>query len=59
MSEIVPDFDSGDVQCRGCGRVIHLYFNGGELDTARCCGYLYRTEATGYQLVIEPAEGRA
>lgn len=27
--------------CRGCGKVIELWFNGGELDTKACCGYVY------------------
>ena len=53
VTEIVPDFDSGTINCRGCGREISLYYNGGELDERRCCGYEYRTEATGFQLVIE------
>jgi hypothetical protein len=45
-------FDSGDVQCLGCGRTITLWFNGGELDRETCCGYTYATEAVDYQLVI-------
>lgn len=56
MSErkVVPDFSEGDVLCPVCGRCFHLYFNGGELDEDECCGLSFRTEATGYQLVIEP-----
>ena len=51
----LADFDSGDVTCRGCGREIHLFFNGGELDRKECCGYVYRTEHFRIDLVIERA----
>jgi hypothetical protein len=37
-----------------CFREITLYFNGGELDRAECCGFKYEVRATGYELVITP-----
>lgn len=52
MEEIVDGFSEGEVPCKGCGRTIRLFFNGGELDRKQCCGYEYETEATGYRLVI-------
>lgn len=38
--------------CLGCGRLIHLYFNGGELDGRACCGYEYRLEHVRIDLVV-------
>lgn len=41
----IADFgESGDVDCLTCGKKLHLYFNGGELDQRECCGLIYRTE---------------
>jgi hypothetical protein len=40
------------VDCKGCGRRIELHFNGGELDSKRCCGYDYSTEYNRINLVI-------
>ena len=48
----IPDFGYGDFNCEGCGRKLHLYFNGGELDDKECCGYRYSTEHTQIDLVI-------
>lgn len=48
----VEDFDEGDFTCLGCGKVFTLYYNGGELDSNECCGYTYRTEHQGTDLVI-------
>lgn len=50
--ERVEDFVSGEVQCRRCGKTLHLHFNGGELDSERCCGLHYTTEHTQIDLVI-------
>jgi hypothetical protein len=52
----VQDFDSGDVQCVRCGKQLHLYLNGGELDSKECCGLMYATEYTGVDLVISEIE---
>lgn len=57
--EIRPGFDSGDVQCLGCGRTFHLWYNGGELDSEDCCGYTYATQAVDYQLVITKTADRS
>jgi len=38
--------------CVKCGREIELYFNGGELDVAWCCGYEYELEHTQIDFVI-------
>jgi hypothetical protein len=55
--EVIAHWEgSGEVTCRGCGRLIHLWFNGGELDVVTCCGRRYRSEVIGYQLVIEQLE---
>lgn len=48
----VPDFLSGDTQCIRCGKTLHLYFNGGELDSRTCCGLEYAQESRGYDLVV-------
>lgn len=40
------------VVCRGCGKEVRLYFNGGELDTKRCCGYTYALEHGEIYLVV-------
>jgi len=54
--EIIPDFSSGSIKCRGCDKVVTLYFNGGELDRTECCGYEYETRATGHELIITPPQ---
>ena len=55
----VPHFSDGDVECLRCGKTLHLYYNGGELDFVRCCGLVYRTEHVQTDLVIEePADDR-
>lgn len=41
------------VSCRGCGRDITLYWNGGELDGQSCCDYWYALEHVRTDLVIE------
>lgn len=38
--------------CIRCGKELHLYFNGGELDRVQCCGLSYFTEHTGLDLVV-------
>lgn len=48
----IEDFDSGDVACRECGRTLHLFWNGGELDAVECCGRTYRTEHVRVDLVV-------
>lgn len=54
MEEVrrLKDFHSGDVECVKCKREITLFWNGGELDRTDCCGYSYRTEHQGVDLVI-------
>lgn len=54
MEEIkrIEDFASGEINCLKCGKPIHLYFNGGELDGEECCGLLYETEHVRIDLVI-------
>jgi hypothetical protein len=48
----ICNWEKGEVTCRGCGKTIHLFFNGGELDARRCCGYVYETEHVQIDLVI-------
>jgi hypothetical protein len=48
----VEHFDSGDTQCIRCGKTLHLYFNGGELDSVKCCGLTYMTETQRIDLVV-------
>jgi hypothetical protein len=49
----VEGFTAGDIACLRCGKSVHLFFNGGELDSAECCGLVYRTEHVRIDLVIE------
>jgi hypothetical protein len=55
--ETIPGFSTGDIACRGCGRTLTLWFNGGELDMTECCGYRYETRSVGYELVITKTDG--
>lgn len=50
--ERVQNFAGGAVRCIGCGHYLYLYYNGGELDSATCCDYVYRTEIERVDLVI-------
>lgn len=50
--KIVRGFCEGDINCLKCGQAIHLYYNGGELDTLTCCGLRYSTEADEINLHI-------
>lgn len=38
--------------CRRCGKAVTLWFNGGELDSADCCGLTYRLTSERIDLVI-------
>lgn len=54
------NFESGPTACIRCGKMLHLHFNGGELDSTSCCGLLYRTEVQRTDLVVyEAAPGGA
>lgn len=44
--------DSINTDCRGCGKIITLKFNGGELDSSTCCGFIYTLEFPRIDLVI-------
>lgn len=46
------NFKAGDTACIRCGAALHLYFNGGELDSVQCCGLVYRTEVQRTDLVV-------
>ena len=46
----------GNVNCLKCGKLLTLYFNGGELDQLRCCGLVYYTIHTQIDLVIAEME---
>jgi hypothetical protein len=48
----IENFESGDTNCIKCGKVLHLWFNGGELDSVECCGLQYKTEAQQIDLVV-------
>jgi hypothetical protein len=39
--------------CRGCGKIIELWFNGGELDYKKCCGYWYALEHGPIYLIVQ------
>ena len=41
------------VTCQKCGKIITLWFNGGELDRQECCGMTYRLESPIVYLVVE------
>ena len=38
--------------CKGCGKTIRLFFNGGKLDEKHCCGYIYRLEHKQVDFVV-------
>lgn len=48
----VENWETGEIECLGCGKKIFLWFNGGELDRRDCCGYRYETEHKQIDLVI-------
>lgn len=54
MEEVArtENFDAGDTPCIRCGNTLHLYYNGGELDSKECCGLIYRTEVQRVDLVV-------
>lgn len=46
-------FSDGDIECP-CGEIVHLWYNGGELDRRTCrCGVSYWTEATMIVLRVD------
>ena len=45
----IKEFDSGDTQCIRCGKTLHLYFNGGELDGRRYLSAAALKELTSRQ----------
>lgn len=49
----VEGWESGDLECLDCGRRLHLWFNGGELDGAVCCGLRYSTQHVQIDLVVD------
>lgn len=50
------DWSSGDYPCIGCGKVNHIWYNGGELDRVKCaCGLVYQTEHVQIDLVVYKA----
>lgn len=58
MKEIkrVANWWSGDYPCERCGKVLTLYYNGGELDFKECCGLTYQTVEVQVDLVISGEE---
>lgn len=50
----ISNVGNGDyeVVCIECGKVITLFYNGGELDQSECCGNIYRLESTQTDLVV-------
>lgn len=36
-------YDGIIVECLGCRQELYLFWNGGDLDTKYCCGYMYKT----------------
>ncbi len=42
-----------EINCQKCGKEITLWFNGGELDDGRCCGYRYALEHRKVVFVTE------
>jgi hypothetical protein len=52
----VKGFEEGDSKCIKCGKMFHLFWNGGELDRHFCCGLEYRTEHQEIDLVIYERE---
>lgn len=41
------------VDCDKCGKVLVLFFNGGELDMKDCCGITYELEHSKIDLVVK------
>jgi hypothetical protein len=48
----IQNFEEGDFKCLRCGKPFHLFWNGGGLDEAQCCGLRYRTEHVQIDLVV-------
>jgi hypothetical protein len=48
----VEGFSCGRTPCIRCGKTLHLYYNGGELDSVECCGLTYKTETQRVDLVV-------
>ena len=48
----IENFSEGDFACIRCGKVMHFFWNGGELDWRTCCGLSYITEHVRVDLVV-------
>lgn len=48
----IENWSSGDINCLRCGEELHLFFNGGELDSVECCGLTYETQCQRIDLII-------
>lgn len=42
-----------EIKCKKCHENITLWFNGGELDEAECCGYKYSLQHEKIVFIIE------
>jgi hypothetical protein len=50
--EGVQAYPAFHTRCEGCGREITLFYNGGELDHAECCGRGYWLESPRTDFVV-------
>lgn len=55
VTETIERDNAYVAQCRGCGRDIVLWFNGGELDSAVCCNLYYLLESPHIECVVYEA----
>lgn len=54
--DTVGNFKGESYPCLGCGHPVTLYFNGGECDRRRCCGYEYETFVSRIDLVVRDVD---
>jgi len=52
-TDITQGFDTAyEFECLGCGVKLTLWYNGGELDQKRHCGYIYDLESPVTEFVV-------
>jgi len=57
ISNAYEGTDLATVHCPGCGKIVELFFNGGELDTDECCDYVFFGEHIRIDVVVSKKHG--
>lgn len=52
IHDVMKNESSFQTTCLSCHKKIELWWNGGELDTAQCCGYTYELEHGPLDFVV-------